>query len=493
MQRYFQIIILSLLMTLCYATSNNLELFPISRYSQNVDLWFNPHDSEYNDNLLNYSYQQKRLFELKHNYFGTDKNDNSPWSSRYIQFILNEQVHEHIIANTISDTLDDFDNNQQPEELIKFGMNYRPYSSKWIKNIKSNINLTVFNDLKYLATNRAIASNNLLLRALPTFNPAYNNYKIAGEGYPFDNLQVSAIYAGTPLYILGTTINKEWLLVLAPEYIGWVHAGDVARVDDNFIKQWQSAAYTNLAGIKQSAISIIDQYGEYRFNGYVGMMFPVSQITNNGIQILIPVKQVNGMATISYSNLATSKAAILPLRASIANFAELFKTLQGRNYGWGNLGFYNDCSAEMKAIFTLFGFFMPRSTSNQIFAGKMVDISSLDAKARADYLIKNGVPLLTLVRIKGHILLYVGSYKEADGNEFALSYQQMWGMSPKDRNIRFVIGQSVFLPLLSTYPENKELASELDSKIFQLIYLDQFPDKPLNLNLYKLLGLSHEF
>ncbi|MBP9743263.1 MAG: C40 family peptidase, partial [Burkholderiales bacterium] len=232
-----------------------------------------------------------------------------------------------------------------------------------------------------------------------------------------------------------------------------------------------------------------DQYNEYRFRGYVGMIFPVSQITKNGIQILIPFKQINGMATISYSNLTNNKAAILPIRASAANFALLFKALQGRNYGWGNLGFYNDCSAEMKAIFTMFGFFMPRSTSNQIFAGKMVDISNLDARARSDYLIKNGVPLLTLVRIKGHILLYIGSYKEVNGSEFALSYQQMWGMSPKDRSSRFVIGQSVFLPLLLTYPENKELASELDNKIFQLIYLNQVPDKPLNLDLYKLLGL----
>ncbi|MBP9742737.1 MAG: SH3 domain-containing protein [Burkholderiales bacterium] len=236
MQRYFQIVILLLLVAVGYADSN-LELFPLSRYSQNVDLWLNPQDPEYNYNLLNYSYQQERLLELKHNYFGTDKNDNSPWSSQYIQFILNEQAHEPIIANAISDTLDDFDNNQQPEELIKFSTNYRPYSNKWIKSIKANINLAVFNNLKYLATNRAIASANLLLRALPTLDPAYHNFKIAGEGYPFDNLQVSAIYAGTPLYILGASIDKEWLLVLAPEYIGWVHADGVARVDDSFIKQ----------------------------------------------------------------------------------------------------------------------------------------------------------------------------------------------------------------------------------------------------------------
>ncbi len=33
-------------------------------------------------------------------------------------------------------------------------------------------------------------------------DPSFFSPKLAGEGYPFDNLQVSAIRPGTPLYVL---------------------------------------------------------------------------------------------------------------------------------------------------------------------------------------------------------------------------------------------------------------------------------------------------
>lgn len=488
MWQFLKISIILMVTTMAYAETNNMSLFPIENYNQNVDTWISSSTADYNKNLLDDSYQQKRLYELKHSYYGTGKDDNSPWSQSYVNFVLNQQTDDKNIANTIIVALDQYDNREQDEKTLTYGANYRPHSTHWLGNIEGNVNSAQFNNLKYLAKNRGIATDNMPLRALPTEDPAYYSSKIAGEGYPFDNLQLSAIWAGTPLYILGTTKDHRWTYVLAPEYIGWIKSTGVARVDDGFISEWQKAAYVNLAAVKQTNVSIVDQYGSYQFNGYVGMLFPVAKKSSNNIEVLIPFKQVNGFATILHSNLSTANAAVLPLQASPANFAMIFHALQGRPYGWGNLDFHNDCSGEMKAIFTMFGLFMPRNTANQILAGKMVDISKLNAKERSDYLIKNGYPLLTLVRIKGHILLYVGTYKNGDGKEFAQSYQQMWGMSPKDRNSRSVIGQSVFLPLLTSYPEDKNLVSELDNGLFQVVYLNQFSDKPLKQGLTELIG-----
>ena len=73
-------------------------------------------------------------------------------------------------------------------------------------------------------------------------------------------------------------------------------------------------------------------------------------------------------------------------------------------------------------------------------------------------------------------MMYVGTYKYPDEKLMLLSYQQMWGLAPKDRNSRAVIGKSVFLPLLLTYPEDTSLVSELDVSLFELIYVDQFPE-----------------
>lgn len=73
---------------------------------------------------------------------------------------------------------------------------------------------------------------------------------------------------------------------------------------------------------------------------------------------------------------------------------------------------------------------------------------------------------MTLIYIHGHVMLYVGN------NGSAITYQDVWGMSPKNRDKRYVIGQSIFFPLLKTYPENTDVASLAGRDVFQLVFLD---------------------
>jgi hypothetical protein len=452
------------------------KVFPIEHYSQEIQQWIDPSASNYQKNLLNKNYQDKRLQELMHTYYGTKPQDNSVWSEGYITYLLN---YNRNLPHIIQKALNRFDNRLHTGKRQVFDANYQLYDHQWLLNIEKNINLSTFNHLHYFSLHRAIATQNLPLRVIPTNDPAYYNPKIAGEGYPFDNLQASAVYVGTPLYVLGTTKDKMWSLVITPECIGWIHTSGVAYVSSEFIYQWQKAAYKHLAGIKQSNARIFDKTGRYKFNVYVGMIFPQESSTT----IFIPVKDKNKQASIEKGITASENIVTLPWSASPAHFAEIFSTLKGQEYGWGNLNFHYDCSAEMKAIFSLFGIFMPRNTQSQIFAGHMVDISSLTPQERSNYLIKNGAPLLTLIHVKGHILLYVGFYKSNTGEVFPLSYQQVWSLYPKDKSSRSVIGKAVFLPLLIQYPEDLHLAAQLDNELLQLVYLNQFPQKPLKQKL----------
>ncbi len=484
MLNVFRILILAFT-TLAYADNTNMKPFPLEHYSQNADTWISPLESDYQINLLDDEYQLERFEQLKHTYFGTGIMDNSPWSKSFVSSILLQQTNAVNLANSIIRTLDHFDNTIQKQKF--FGVNIQVYTSEWLDAVKNNINLNSFHHLKYSNNKLAIATNNLSLRALPTTDPAYYSSSIPGEGYPFDNLQASAVYAGTPLYVLGYTIDKKWAFILAPEYIGWVKSNGIAYVDNNFISSWQKVAYRNLAGIKKSDVAIVDTHNQLQFSGYVGMMFPIKAIHGDDYEILIPIKQSNGKALISNAILKSDAVAKLPLSATPSNFAMIIKSIQGRPYGWGNLGFYNDCSAEMKAIFTMFGFYMPRNSKNQALAGLNVDISNLTPKERANYLIKNGNPFFTLVQLPGHILLYIGDYRSR-GMEYPMTYQQMWGLSPSDGSSRSVIGKSVFFPLLLKYPEDTSLSSELDKKKFNLIYLDQAPEKQIKPTLKSLLG-----
>ncbi len=485
--RYLLIIVLALNIKLLYADSSNMKLFPIEHYSQNVDEWLDSGLDNYDVELLDTKYQMARFNELKRNYFGLSSKDNSPWNREYVEFVFASQSESQSVFNAVWSSLNDFNNSKADKKHMVYSSNYRLYSKEWWDKIVSNANIRQFQKLIYNKKNRAIATTNLSLRGMPTADPAFYSYTIAGEGYPFDNLSLSAVYSGTPLYILGTSLDKSWKLVLSPEYIGWVRADGIAYVDDNFVHTYSSQANIALTGITTSNLSIVDEKGNYQFSGYVGMIFPMVKKDANSVKIFIPIKTISGMAAIAKATLRQQDSAILPMSSTPANFAKLFKALQGRPYAWGSSGFYTDCSAEMKSIYTMFGIFMPRNTKHQILAGKMVDISNLNSQQRLNYIIKNADPLFTIIRIKGHVFMYVGTYQRADNSLMVMTYQQMWGLSPKDRNSRAVIGQSVFLPLLLKYPEDTDLMSELDASLFQLIYLDQFPDKPLKQNISDLM------
>ena len=80
-------------------------------------------------------------------------------------------------------------------------------------------------------------------------------------------------------------------------------------------------------------------------------------------------------------------------------------------------------------------------------------------------------------------MLYIGN-KYIDNNRAAvITYQNIWGMAPESHDKRYVIGQSLFFPLLKNYPKNVDVSSLAGKSNFKLVYLDDLnlkTDSPLN-------------
>ncbi len=467
---------------------DNMNIFPIEHYNQDVNYWISPSASDYKTKLLNSADQLKRFNQFKSTLFGTELSDNSPWSEKYINFILHEPDGKSIYLGE-QNILESFNNQKLDERHIGYGQNFIKYKPVWINKIAENINLSQFKVLHYEERNRAITIDNVLIRVLPTNDPFFLSNQIPGQGYPFDVLQMSSLFAGSAVYILGVSKDKSWTLILSNSCIGWVRSNNLAYVDDNFIAIWQKNANSNLIGFLENDVPVIDKLGNYHFSGYVGMSLPAAKksMINNMIQILIPVKLTNAFATIVYAYIPSQQVVSLPMELSSENFARLIKANQQRPYGWGNIGFYNDCSSELKDIFAMFGIFLPRNSKSQLLAGKVVDLSNQTAKERSDFLLTKGVPFLNIVHIKGHVLLYLGQFKDHQNNVYPISYQAMWGLRPQDGSKRYIIGQAVIFPLLLQYPEAKDIVSELNNSVFDVIYLTQWPDKPLRQELSQLL------
>ncbi len=81
------------------------------------------------------------------------------------------------------------------------------------------------------------------LRLLPTLKPHFSSLRADGSGYPFDNLQNSAIPANTPIYVAHVARDKSWVLAESPYGSGWLPVRDIAPVDANLIAVWEHSGF----------------------------------------------------------------------------------------------------------------------------------------------------------------------------------------------------------------------------------------------------------
>lgn len=456
-----KICLLLFLSSLVYG--GNYQLFPLTHYNQNTDYWIN---NSNNQILMSQIMQLNNYKKFLNHYYPLSLNSSSPWSKNYVTQLIAAN-HYNYIYQLEHDTVNIYDN--KVNQTMIFGENFRPYEPNWLNKINNNLKLTQFKLLLYSDNNRAIIITNTMARILPTNDPAYFNPEIAGEGYPFDNLQQSALFIANPVYILGTSNDGQWDLLLTANYIAWVKAHDVAKTSTAFINTWTKYVMNNLGAVVKNN-STIALPNNQNLTAFIGTFLPFKIHAARKI-ILLPIKDSNNYAQITNAYMLDSAIIKMPYSLSSQHIGVIIKELIGRPYGWGGLNFYNDCSAELMNLFIPFGIYLPRNSKYQAQAYKNIDLSQLGFKQRIDYLLNHGKALLTGIYIKGHIMLYVGNFKDQNNNIYAQTYQNIWGLRDESNTKRNIIGQAVFLPLLKIYPEDESLNSLADRTVFKLVFI----------------------
>ncbi len=452
-----------------------INLFPIENYNQDVNHWLPSDAPDYKTHLVSEEYQRQRLKDLYRHVYSTEQDGLSPWSETYVNAYLSRDPS---ILAVQQQAISDF-GPQTDSNKVGYGENFRPYVPTWIQAISDNMNLEQFAEPMYFnAGQRSIVVQNTYARLLPTNEPHFYRFTLPGQGFPFDNLQQSAIWIATPVYLLGTTQDGAWSLVLTSSFTAWVVTDAIAKVTADFINNWNAQVRENLLVITSTQVPVVNADSKhFQFSAYVGTLLPLANESESSFAVLIPLKDANGQAQLSTALVNAADAGITPLPATRETFAKLFRNLQNRPYGWGGNYFYNDCSQEIQSLFAVLGIWLPRDSRLQGQVEPMVDLSSKKMQERLDYLHLQGHPLMTMVYIKGHVFLYLGNYQEPsiDPQPIIMTYQNIWGLVPHDGGGRSVIGGAAFLPLLPQYKEDLTLNSLANSKFFKLIYLDQHP------------------
>jgi len=92
------------------------------------------------------------------------------------------------------------------------------------------------------------------------------------------------------------------------------------------------------------------------------------------------------------------------------HLAALANEFVGEPYGWGGQHGRRDCSSMIRDLFAPFGIWLPRHSADQALEGGwFVDLAGKSREEKENAIVTRGVPYLTLLWLKGHIMLYVGA------------------------------------------------------------------------------------
>lgn len=300
------------------------------------------------------------------------------------------------------------------------------------------------------------------IRALPTSRPLLRDPSLAGEGFPFDYLQNSSINANEPVFISHYSKDKQWVFIFSRFTYGWVKNEDVVAIADNYVNMWKDAKQVHI--IKEG-VALFTQNNEPLFTTRIGMQFALIEEDSSYFTVLTVSKYKNKEAMYHQTKISKSDARLEYLFLNKENLNTVINEVSKTNYGWGGVYEQRDCSSTLMDLYAPFGIALPRNSSKQAEVGQIIDLANMNNKQKLQIIKEKAIPFETLLYKKGHIVLYVGIYKDE-----VVVFHNTWGIKTKEgkKEGRFIIGKPIFSTLkvgsnLKNYDKDAELLKNIQS------------------------------
>ncbi|MDZ4184250.1 MAG: SH3 domain-containing protein [Desulfuromonadales bacterium] len=289
----------------------------------------------------------------------------------------------------------------------------------------------------------AITVRNTSLRLLPTERPFFLDPQRAGEGFPFDYFQTSALAVGNPVFATHGSSDGAWIFVECNFAFGWVPQDAIAWVKEPLQRRYENAQY---AAILHDDTSLRSAKGDFLAQADLGAIFPLAKAPT--FSLYVPVRDADGNAELRTAVANQEDVALKPLALTPAAIARLSDPLMGQTYGWGGLFGNRDCSSNMRDLFVPFGIWLGRNSANQgEKSGVFIDLRNKSAAEKELEIVAKGIPFVTLIWLKGHIGLYLGT---APGSTEPLFLHNIWGIRTVDKEEkegREIVGRLVITSL----------------------------------------------
>ncbi len=311
-----------------------------------------------------------------------------------------------------------------------YGENRRPLLKKRWRSWIENANYPSLNSLR----RHALTVHPSSLRLFPTDRPIFYDPSLAGEGYPFDYNQNSAVKAFTPLIVSHLSYDGGWAFVQTPFALGWLKVRDIAYVSSGQIERIMKMP---MVAVLREEAPIYDGSQNFLFYAKISTLLPLAGEEEGFYRVLVPKRGANGSLTLEESLIPVAWAERSPLEMDARNIDLVAGTLLGEPYGWGGIAMDRDCSAMTRDFFAPFGVWLPRNSAQQAKRGRIIDLSGMGDEDKERTIVEKGVPFRTLIHLPGHIMLYVGSIGKK-----AYVMHNIWGIKT-GKNGRYIIGRGV--------------------------------------------------
>lgn len=297
-----------------------------------------------------------------------------------------------------------------------FSRNGEPVSELFFQDQLSNLNLTSVPSV--IEPEFAFVLRYTNQRFLPTDEPIFER---PGD-LDFDYLQNNALEIATPVVILHKSFDGQWVYALGPTSDGWIKTRDIVfcalKDVEDFLNSEKWAVVTNAKAdlFSDGKLTQFEQYVQ------MGARFPKEkkQESNDVAAVRVPFKRSDGRFAFKtvYLDQSDVNEGYLPYSARTI-YKQAFKLLN-EPYGWGGMYGEQDCSRFLQMIFATVGIDLPRDSKDQARVGTGIVSFDLDMpgkKVRKLDFFPKATPGISILNLKGHIMLYLG---EVDGRPYAI-------------------------------------------------------------------------
>ena len=285
------------------------------------------------------------------------------------------------------------------------GHSNKPVGKDYFAEMEKNINYSLFTSTVNVRFGMTVKYSEL--RALPSNEPLFSSL----ETLDLDRMQITQLDLASPLAILYMTKDKEWYYVIAEIAEGWLHKDSIAFCQQYAIKDYKK--WDRFAVAISPKADIYTNQAMTDFFDYVmmGTALPIAGVQGDVAEIRIPRMKSDKTLSFQKAYINLSDISVGYMKYTQRNvLQQAFKHLNSP-YGWGGMNGEQDCSSFIRQIFACFGIKLPRNSTGQIQSGIFAGSFEKDEPEhlRAQKIIKNGIPGITLLYFPGHIMLYAGN------------------------------------------------------------------------------------